>query len=381
LKSLNTNVDLNSEKKYQDIYNSLDQSFIVDITDGRGDIVYANNQFCKVSKYSNEELIGQNHRILKSGHHTNNFYKKMWNCISSGKIWRGEIKNRAKDGSIFWVDTTIIPFRNENEKPYQYVVIRYDITDKKALQQKIQNSNAALENALIERKLHSQFVSNLAHDLRTPLTTATISAQLIERNINNPDKITHLLKKIIPNLKRVGEMITDFLDTSNIEAEKKVPLEFRNCDMKEILEESHENLATIYGNRFLVNCHGETTGFWNPEGIARIIENLGSNAVKYGSPDAFVDISINGSLDQIELTVHNRGLPLSSTEMDNIFHLNYRTKAAALSGKKGWGIGLNLVRELTESHGGLVTVESGVEIDGTTFKVILPRDSRLTLNT
>jgi PAS domain S-box-containing protein len=173
LKSLNTNVDLNSEKKYQDIYNSLDQSFIVDITDGRGDIVYANNQFCKVSKYSNEELIGQNHRILKSGHHTNNFYKKMWNCISSGKIWRGEIKNRAKDGSIFWVDTTIIPFRNENEKPYQYVVIRYDITDKKALQQKIQNSNAALENALIERKLHSQFVSNLAHDLRTPLTTVS----------------------------------------------------------------------------------------------------------------------------------------------------------------------------------------------------------------
>ena len=119
---------------------ALDEAAIVAITDQKGIINHVNDNFCKISKYSREELIGQDHRIINSSYHDKAFIQNLWVTIANGKIWRDEIKNKAKDGSYYWVDTTIIPFLNKKGKPYQYVAIRSDITDKKELQELLDNA-------------------------------------------------------------------------------------------------------------------------------------------------------------------------------------------------------------------------------------------------
>ncbi len=127
-------------KEITDLKFALDESSIIAITDQTGKILEVNRKFCEVSKYSKEEAIGQNHRILNSGYHPKEFFRNMWKTIGSGKVWRGEIQNRAKDGSLYWVHTTIVPFLNEKGKPYRYIALRVDITEQKQLESALQQA-------------------------------------------------------------------------------------------------------------------------------------------------------------------------------------------------------------------------------------------------
>lgn len=138
-------------REFRDYKFALDEAAIVAITDQKGIIMHANDNFCKISKFSREELIGQDHRIINSGHHSKEFIRNLWVTIANGKTWKGELKNKAKDGTTYWVDTTIIPFLNEEGKPYQYVAIRADITERKVMDERILQLNNELEKRVEDR--------------------------------------------------------------------------------------------------------------------------------------------------------------------------------------------------------------------------------------
>jgi PAS domain S-box-containing protein len=171
-----TSLELELKKSVQelmDIKFALDESSIVAITDSRGTITYINNQFCQISKFSEDELLGQDHRILNSGYHSESFFLEMWRTIGSGKVWKGEIRNRAKDGTHYWVDTTIVPFLNDKGKPYQYLAIRYEITERKRVEQELQKMMTTIidvqeeERKRLSRNLHDGIGQNLYSHLIT----------------------------------------------------------------------------------------------------------------------------------------------------------------------------------------------------------------------
>lgn len=220
------------------------------------------------------------------------------------------------------------------------------------------------------RVVRERFVSAFSHDLKTPVTSAMLSAQMILKNPQDTEYAQRSAMGIVKSMNRLERMIADLLDASRLEAGEKVDLEFESFDMNSLLQEVLLNCELNYGKRFTLNSDGPAEGFWSYDGIRRALENLTSNAVKYSYPQSPISINLASSTDYIRLSVKNEGKPISKEHQEIIFQ-QYR-RISTTDYQQGWGIGLLLSKGIIEVQGGWISLESTQE-DGTIFTVELPR--------
>lgn len=227
----------------------------------------------------------------------------------------------------------------------------------------------------IERDMRERFVSALSHDLKNPLAAASMRVHLIRRQVQNSRELEALTAGIAQDLERADRMIGDLLDANRIRAGEKLALNIEQIDLTALIKTTLGNLAVVEGDRFVLRAPEKVDAFLDRAGIRRIIENLCNNAIKYGDPKAAVIVALEERGPALHIAVHNQGSALSLTDQKSLFDQFRRAETAAKSGKRGWGLGLTLVKGMAEAHGGTIKVESSVDT-GTTFTVVLPRDAR-----
>lgn len=204
-----------SSEEFNNLKSAIDEAAIVAITDKQGVITYVNDKFCGISKFPREELVGNTHRIINSGFHPKEFFIDMWETISTGKVWEGEIRNRAKDGTFYWVITTIVPFLDANKKPVRYVAVRYDITERISAQEKLKIEARKL--ALSNKELQ-EFATVAAHDLQEPLRKIQSFANRLRSKVTaalDAETIDYL-ERIQKSSNRMQTLINDLLDYSRV---------------------------------------------------------------------------------------------------------------------------------------------------------------------
>lgn len=224
-----------------------------------------------------------------------------------------------------------------------------------------------------EKRMREQFVATMTHDLRTPLATIAMGASMLRKSPDlDPEKSMEIANRLASNANRIDQMITDLLDASRLQTGQTMPLKYQNCVLNEVILELVNDLPPEKRHLLRVVEKSRIQGAFDPEAIRRVVENLVNNAFKYGDEGQPVTITLDAQgASQVKLEVHNFGPVIAPEEQEKLFFPFQRLKSAEASGKKGWGLGLLLVRGIIEAAGGEVGVSSD-EKSGTVFWVLLP---------
>jgi PAS domain S-box-containing protein len=365
-------------KDRADIELALDSHSIVAITDPKGAITHANDKFCAISQYSRDELLGQDHRILNSGYHSKAFMKDLWTTILRGEIWSGELRNRAKDGSLYWVATTIVPFVADDGQPSQFIAIRTDISQRKKAEELAEQRAREVEASA---RIKGEFLANMSHEIRTPMNGIIATADLLSETTLTAEQREDL-ETIIRSGRSLLVVINDILDFSKLEA-GKVLLDPRAFELSDFTWRVGKLLQPKIAEKDLVYVCTIDDGLSShivadETRLGQVLLNIIGNAVKFtprGGRIAVVfrNAGTAGTRTQLHCAVTDSGIGIAQDKLDAIFRPFSQADTSTTRHFGGTGLGLTVSRALVELMGGALAVESVVG-RGTTFSFTIPVD-------
>lgn len=345
---------------------AITDSAIVSRADKKGRITYVNDEICKISGYSSEELLGQDHRILNSGYHTTEFFAEMWQTITHGELWRGEICNRKKDGSFYWVDSAIMALSGVNGEIQEYISIRYDVTAQKMKEQKMLQS--AKMAAL------GEMAAGIAHEINNPLAIVRGKSLQMYRDLKNGDfnKEEFLLEfeKIEKTTMRITNIIKS-LRTFSRNGQRDPLLRHNLLQIINDTLELCKNRFKDHGIELRVECTPNTSVECRPAQISQIILNLLNNAYDAVDilPNKWIELAVQTKETTVEISIKDSGKGISPEVVKKLMQPFFTTKEVG----KGTGLGLSISKGLAADNLGTLRYDS--DSANTRFILELPLSS------
>jgi len=365
------------------LYRTIQQHALVSITDRDGVILEINDTFCRISGYTREELVGQNYRVVSSGQHPPEFWNSMWTTISAGGTWQSEVCNRAKNGSFYWVDSVIAPFRGPDGRIERYVSIRTDVTAHIRAREEMAKLNRHLEQqtvlasdmaarAELANSAKSSFLANMSHEIRTPMNGVLGMTELmLDMSLNAEQQ--DAARTIYRSAENLLPILNDILDFSKIEA-GRLDLERISFDIRQLVADVsqlfHGGLVgSAVTMRVAIDAETPARLLGDPGRIRQILTNLVGNAVKF-TQQGDIRIGISPTSEGVVLTIADSGIGIPADRQAALFEPFTQADASTSRRFGGTGLGLAICKRLAEAMGGAIHLESAPGV-GTTFRVEL----------
>lgn len=337
---------------------ALDQIAMVLVTDAKGNYLSVNDKFVQISKYSREEVIGHSTRLANSGLHDNEFFANLWTTVTQGHVWRGEMRNRAKDGQFYWVDSTILPILNENDEPVEYLAIHIDITERKRAAAKF------LEQATLLRL--GEMATAVAHEVRNPLAGIAGALQVIAPRLPEGSEERVVMQDILTRIDELASTLTNVLEYARPRNPRVGPVDIRAHlgELQRTLEDDPRLDGIelrVQGDPVICNV--------DPRMLRGALLNLVINAAQATSGFGLIELSVAEVDEMCRIQVRDHGSGIPEANRERVFNAFFTTKSA------GTGLGLTIARQAVEHHGGRLEVSCPPD-GGTCVTIDLPLPGR-----